>query len=214
MKKRRLKIWPIFTIIIIILIAIMGFCVKDIYKLLKDNGQNNVVILSEIPAYGYSYNENDSKYFETLFKDLKGLLEGKEPKEENYVKLISQLFVTDFYSLNNALNKNDVGGEQFIWNDYRSDFVKKAKNSVYAYVENNIYGNRDQELPVVTNVEVTEIKQDKISFVNNDIKDENGYTVSVKITYEKDLGYPTECELIVIHNDSKLEIAQFKSNER
>ena len=59
--------------------------------------------------------------------------------------LISKLFVIDFYSLNSALNKNDIGGKEFVYRNYQEDFSKLAKETIYKYVENNIYGKRNQE---------------------------------------------------------------------
>lgn len=212
-KKRRVKVWPIITIIVVVLLGIIGFCMKDILKLLKNNQQSQVTILSEIPAYGYSMNENDSEYYKSLFKDLKKLLEGDDIEDEAYACLVSQLFITDLYSLNSAINKNDIGGTQFVWHDFRNDFEKIAKTSLYAYVENNMYGTRKQELPSITNAEVTEIKKGKINFQNNDVEDENGYTVKVTVTYEKDLGYPTEFELLLLHNQEKIEVGQLKVDE-
>lgn len=212
-KKRKLKVWPIVTLIVIILFALMLFCLKDIYKILKNNGQKEINILSEIPAYGYTLNENDSEYFGTLFKELKKLLESDTHPEKEYVNLVSKMFLVDFYSLNAAINKNDIGGTQFVWKDFQSDFTSKAKSSVYAYVENNIYGDRKQELPLVTEASIISSKQQKIEFSDIDVKDEDGYLVTVQLVYAKSLDYPEKIELMLVHNDQKLEIAQMKTVE-
>lgn len=212
-KKRRIKVWPIITIIILILVGILLFCLKDIYFTLKNKNQNQVTILSEIPSYGYTLNENDSKYFSSLFKELKKSLESSEHDEKEYANLVSQLFLVDFYSLNSAINKNDIGGTQFVWKDYQSDFIKKAKTSLYSYVENNIYGDRKQQLPVVTEVSIVSAKPQKISFADIKVNDDNGYVVTANLIYAQNLGYPTKVELMLVHNDQKLEIAQMKTIE-
>ncbi len=212
-KKRRIKVWPIVTLVVIVLFTLMIFCLKDIYKILKNNGQNEVNILSEIPAYGYTLNENDSEYFGKLFKELKGLLESSDHNEKEYANLVGKLFLVDFYSLNSAINKNDIGGTQFVWKDYQSDFTNKAKTSVYAYVENNIYGDRKQELPTVTEASIVSSKQQQIQFSDIKVDDEEGYVVTVELVYAKDLGYPNKIELMLVHNDQKLEIAQMKTVE-
>ena len=46
--------------------------------------------------------------------------------EEKYATYISQMFLADFYTLNSALNKNDVGGVQFVYKDYQEDFLKNS----------------------------------------------------------------------------------------
>ena len=38
-------------------------------------------------------------------------------KEEEYAKVISQLFVTDLFTLDNKLTSNDIGGLQFIYKE-------------------------------------------------------------------------------------------------
>ena len=159
-----------------------------------------------IDKYNYTLNENDSPYFKELFKELKDTLENDKVVEEEYAKLISKLFITDFYSLKYAISKSDVGGVQFVFTDYQATFTTKAKDSVYAYVKSNIYGKRKQTLPNITNVEVESIEQDK--FKSDKLSDDKAYIVNLKITYEEDLDYPDEVSLILVHNNDKLEVAK------
>ena len=206
-RKFKLKFKTVMIFVFIILIIGLCFCIKDIIGVLKNNGASEVEVLSEIKNYGYTLNENDSEYFKEKFMLLKTELDKKEIDEEKYASLISELFVIDFYSLNSSLNKNDVGGIQFVYTDYQADFVKFAKDGIYKYVENNIYGNRKQELPIVTETEVKSIEQDKVTFDNN-VGDTKAYYVDILITYKKDLEYSKEAKLVVIHKDNKLEIAK------
>lgn len=209
-KKRRIRVNLILTLIVVVLVGIMIYCIFDIFGDIKSNSQNSVEILDKIEGYDYELNKNDSAYFESLFSDLKKTLEEEKVDEEAYASLICQLFVVDFYSLDSAINKNDVGGIQFVYSAYQNDFVSKAKTSVYNYVENNIYGDRKQELPMVTEVSIDSIEQEEYSF-DNDIEDSNAYVVTVSVSYSKDLEYPTEVELVLIHNGTKLEIAKMES---
>lgn len=203
-KRRKLKTSFILTILIIIVLAILAFCIKDIFDSLTNKNQKEVEVLETIKGYGYQLNENDSKYFKELFKDLKEVLSKDKVNEEKYAKLLSQLFITDFYSLKYVINKNDVGGKQFVYTDYQNDFESYAKDSVYRYVENNIYGNRKQSLPDVKKVKVTNIEQDTYS--SEVASDDEAYYVTLEITYVEDLEYPTTCNLILIHSNDKLEI--------
>lgn len=205
--KRRLKINLILSLIVVVLVIVMLFCIFDIFNSIKTKTQNSVEVLDNIDGYDYELNENDSAYFKTLFSDLKEVLEQEEIDEEAYASLVSQLFITDFYSLDCAINKNDVGGTQFVYNSYREDFISKAKTSVYNYVENDIYGDREQELPMVTEVSIDDVETLEYTF-DNDIEDSNAYVVTVSISYSKDLDYPTEVELVLIHSENKLEVAK------
>ncbi|MDD3049402.1 MAG: hypothetical protein PHQ89_05495 [Bacilli bacterium] len=208
MNKRKIKVNAILSLIIIVLIGVLVFCIKDIIKSLKANEQTKVEILDSVEGYDYSLNENDSKYFKELFTNLKETLSKEKVDEEEYAKIISQLFITDFYSLANSLNKNDVGGIQFVYTDYQESFVKKAKETVYATVENNIYGKRNQVLPSVKEVTITDISE--TTFEMTDYEDEKAYEVNVKITYDEDLEYSSNATLVLVHLNNKLQIAQMK----
>ena len=208
-KKRKLKTSLIITLLLIAVVLIMAYCVNDIIGSLKSDGEKKVEVLESIKGYYYELNENDSKYFKELFKQLKKELESDNVDEEEYASLLAKLFVTDFYSLEYSINKNDVGGKQFVYKDYQEDFVKYAKDTVYNTVENNVYGKRKQELPNIKEVKTTSIEKKEYSNENG-FSDDSAYYVDVKITYDEDMEYPTECSLIIVHSNDKLEIAEME----
>jgi len=208
MKKRKIKFKNISILILVVLFVILFICLKDIFSSLKNNGAKELVILDTIKGYDYELNENDSKYFTELFSELKTNLESKNVDEEKYAESISKLFVIDFLSLEGAVNKNDVGGVQFVYESYQESFIKKAKDTIYRYVENNIYGKRTQELPNVVEVNVTNLEN--IIYEGTKEKDKKAYKVTLEVIYEKDLGYQKEVNLTLIHNDKKLEIAEME----
>lgn len=192
---------------IILLIVVLFFLVLNIMNSLKKTQIKEVEIIEKIQNYPYVLNENDSPYFSSEFKKLKKILEEKEAEEE-YAKQISKLFVIDFYSLNYAVNKNDIGGTQFVYEEYKDDFEKSAKDTIYNKVENNIYGNRNQELPVIKKVEIKDFK--KVKFEADEVKDNNAYSVTMKVEYEKDLDYPTDISLILVHKNNLLQISKIE----
>lgn len=206
MKKRRIKTWPVILVLVLCCFVILLLCLNDIYQSIKSGNAKQVEILSTIESYGYTLNKNDSAYVKELFKELKKELEKETIHEETYASLISQLFIADFYSLKQAINKNDIGGTQFVYEAYQNDFVQKAKNGVYANIENNIYGTRKQELPMVSVVEVTNINQ--IEYEGENASDEKAYRVELYITYEKELEYPSHVTLTLIHTGHKLQIVK------
>ena len=90
------------------------------------------------------------------------------------------------------------------------DFLEKAQDTIYKYVENNLYGERKQKLPSVDKVEVTKVSQVEYSY--KDKKDEKAYQVEVSWTYKKDTGegYQTKATLFFVHEDKKLYLVELK----
>lgn len=203
MKNKARRILPILLVVLFILLF---FCLKDIYQSLKKD--TTVKTLDSIENYNYTLNENDSEYFKKEFKNLKKILESDSIVEEEYASALSKLFTIDFYSLNDAISKSDVGGIQFVYDEYRDSFLTKAKDTIYNYVESNLYGKRTQELPEVKEVEVINIE--KKEYDGEKEQDDEAYYVDVTITYEKDLDYPTECSFIWIHHNNKLELVEME----
>ncbi len=207
-KRRKLKTWPIVTLFCFIIFGILIYCIYDILSGLKNSETKEIKILNTIEKYNYSLNENDSMYVSEIFEKLKDELDNETVDEEKYATYVSQMFIADFYTLNSAINKNDIGGTQFVYSSYQKDFEAKAKDSVYRYVENNIYGDRTQNLPIVNEVEITNIEQKLYS--SDEVVDAKAFYVDANVIYKEDLGYPKKVSLILIHDDSKLEIVVMK----
>lgn len=197
------KIARIF-VILIFLVMIAFFLFKIFNK--KGSEEEKVEVIDNIESYGYSLDDNETAYYKELFNELKEILNEDSVDEKEYAKSISKLFVADFYNLDNKVSKNDVGGIQFVYEDYREDFKKYATESVYHYIKAN--DKKKEELPIITKVEVTDI--DTETFKYGEKSDTKAYKTNVKVSYKKDLGYPSEVELILIHKDKKLEIAKMK----
>ena len=146
--------------------------------------------------------------YKNLFDELSNVLNKEEIIEEEYAKLVAQMLVADFYNLDNKISKNDIGGTQFILDSYVENFVLEASETVYKYLEHNIYGDRKQELPQVEEVTVKSIRTNNYTYKK--LTDDNAYIITVGITYKKDLGYPEEVVVKMLHNDKKLEVFYMK----
>lgn len=205
-KKKRVKFKKIL-ILLFVLILIIFVLVFGIKKLTtkKEVVTKEVEVIDSINNFDYHLNDNETKYYNELFTSLKELLNNEGYDEKEYAILVSKLFLADFYDLNSKVMKSDVGGIQFVYSNYRNDFTLGAVDSIYKFVESNVYGDRKQKLPVVKNVELVNVSNDSFEYL--DEVDENAYYLDMKIDYEKDLGYPTLVSLVLIHNGDKLEIA-------
>lgn len=199
------KVNKIITILIIILIVVLFSLIFKIIKELK-NEVKETVTLDIIENYNYKLMDNDTNYFKEEFRILKKNLENEKINEEEYAKSIAKLFIIDFYSLSSAINKNDVGGVQFIKSDSQEIFIKKAKDSIYNNVENNMYEDRKQVLPNVKQVDIISIENKKQE------KDSNTYKITSMITYDEDLGYATSIEITLVQHNNLLEITSLKEN--
>ena len=208
MKKRRKLKKKVVVLIVLIIIALFSITGLILYNTFFSKSDNSVKVVDEITGYGYTLQDDQPKIYKELFKELAEVLSKDSVDEDEYAKLISQMAVIDFYNLDNKVSKNDVGGVQFIRAKNIDNFVLEASETVYKYIEHDIYGNRNQTLPEVTSSSVKNIKQEAYSY--KDIKDDKAYTVTVNIEYKKDLDYPTEVIVKLLHNDKKLEIYEMK----
>lgn len=207
MKKRKLKkkVVILIILIVVLIICITGFI---LYKTLSKNQVAEAKVIDSIEEYGYVLEDDQPKIYQDLFKELSKVLQAENVDEEEYARLISQMFSIDFYNLENKVSKNDVGGTMFISTDYVDNFTLKASDTVYKYIEHNLYNDRDQNLPVVTSSSVN--KLENVTYKYENINDDNAYEVTVNLEYKEDLGYPTEIVLTLIHNDKKLEICEME----
>lgn len=203
MKKKNLK--KVIILFIIVTLLIVGcFGLSKLFH--KEKKQTEVKVEDKVEDYGYELDDNETKYYKGLFKELKDVLNSEEVNEEEYAKNISKLFIADFFNLDNKLSNSDIGGIEFVYNDYQETFMKFAKSSIYHSVESNLYGDRKQELPIVDNVLIDKIETTSISYL--DQKDKNGYIVDVTISYAEDMGYQTNATLYLVHVENKLEIVK------
>lgn len=209
-KKRRINYKKvIFLLFLLLVIVVGGLFIIKYFKNDEKPSAIEVEIIDSIDNFDYQLNDNETKYYNELFSSLKELLSNSEYEEKEYAILIGQLFLIDFYDLDSKVMKSDVGGSQFVYAEYRNDFELGAMDTVYKFVESNVYSDRKQELPVVKKVEMTSISND--SYEYTDTVDSNAYYLTMSITYDKNLGYPTEVSLVLIHNGDKLEVVNMET---
>ena len=200
--KLKIKNWILILIGLIITTLIIYFIIFVIINKkvdINDNKIDNTVEkIDQMNNYEYYLDENATEYYKQLYNELKDVLNGENLIDEEYAKVISKLFVTDLFTLENKITSSDIGGLQFIFAGFKEDFVNIAKTTLYSSVKSNIYGDRKQELPIVTNVEINSIESSSFTYQNNEY---SSYNTVLNITYQKDLGYPTKYNLVLVKND-------------
>lgn len=192
----------IIIVLILVVLVLGGFVIKD--KFFGKSDVKETKVVNKIEKYGYNLKDSKTKKYHKMFEELKKILSKKEVDEEEYVKKISEMFIYDFYSLNDKTAKTDVGGVDFVYSGALENFLMKAQNTYYKYVESNIYGNRKQTLPTVKEVEINEVKQEVFAYGDNN--DDKAYIVSVSWDYtdEEFSKYQKEATLVFIHDGEKL----------
>lgn len=196
----------------IILLLIVAFAGVFVYKKFYDKPDDikEVKVVNKVEKYGYSLKESKPAKYKEMFKELKEILSKDKVDEEAYVKKISEMFIYDFYSLNDKVAKTDIGGTDFVYNEVLENFLQNAQDTYYKYIESNIYNNRKQSLPVVATISVDNVE--KKAFAYGDKTDEEAYVVDVSWTYTDDQfsDYQNKATLVFIHDDIKLSLVELQ----
>ena len=199
-KNKDIGVIIIFILVGIVLFGYLGYRVKNDF--FKGSERKK---LDSIELYGYTLSKNDTDIYKTYFKELSKALNENPIDYSEYAKLISKLFIIDLYTLDNKLASTDIGGLKFLHNDLKDNFKENIGSTLYNYVESNIDGKREQELPIVKDVEVSDVFETKYTYNKTEY---DAYIVSTNITYEKDLGYPSSMKLTIIKDNNILYIVK------
>lgn len=215
-KRARVKIKPITKIILcLIAVAIIvgGFIVWNNFIKPKSN-KPKVVDSIKNKNVDYVVSDSDTKLFKDTFNELKKILNEKEVDNKKYAETITKLFVIDFFTLSNKTSKNDVGGVQFVYDNYKADFVEGARNSVYKQVHSNVTDDKsNSSLPTVVKVKIDDI--DEISpysmFEGNLFtEDQVGYMVNISWEYKNDDNFQSNATIIIVPDGKKLSVGRMQ----
>ena len=206
LKKKPKRI--LITIIVMAAVAALGFVGYNIFFGKPEVKEAKVI--KTIDKYGYTLKDNKTKRYQKMFEELDKILSKDSVDEEEYAKKITEMFIYDFYSLNDKSSQTDVGGTDFVYSQSLDNFLENAQDTYYKYVESNIYDDRDQKLPVVDKITINSVEQ--VPFAYGETTDEEAYEVKVSWTYTDDdfSAYQQEATLTFIHEDIKLSLAELK----
>ena len=137
------------------------------------------------------------------FNKLKDLDDDKEIASQ-----VAKLFVIDLFSIKYKVNKYEVTSVQYFYSTKRDMHRQKVLDEFYTFVEDNSYGDRDQELPEVKNVEVTNIKTDKYKLDEEKV---DSYVVDLSIEYVKDMGYDKKGEVILVKDGNNISVVSYSN---
>lgn len=196
------------AVIILFIFTFFVLVIPIIFKLFLDFNNSNIEKeISHIDYYGYSLTTNDTKLYKDTYDELADVLNEDIVDYEEYAKLISKLFVIDVFTLNNKASSTDIGGLEFVHNDLKDNFKENMGANLYSSVLSNISGTREQKLPVVSAVNITNIVKDKYEYYGVSY---DSYVVDCGILYEEDMGYQNKITLTLIRLDNKIYVVKGK----
>lgn len=202
----------LLIILLVLIVSTVGFVVY--YFNFREGNVKEVKVLNEIKGYGYKLKDNKSKQYKELFYELEKILKKDNVNEKDYVKTISKMFIYDFYTLDDKTAKTDVGGVDFLYSEISTNFLDKAEDTLYKYVENNLYGQRKQKnLPVVKSVKIESVEEEEFEY--GEQTDEKAYKVTASWTYTEssEKGYQNKAVLIFVHNDKRLDLVEIQNSK-
>lgn len=173
----------------------------------EERGEANVSnIISNITDYKYTLDDRDTDYMKDTFHELEDILSATEVDYNLYANTLAKLFVIDFYTLNNKINKYDVGSLEYILSSSVDMFRQKALDTIYRDIIDNTYRDRIQDLPEITNVTILDTEEATFTLNEEEV---SAIKVTMNYEYKEDLGYDTEGTIYFVRNANKLEVVSY-----
>lgn len=197
------------SIIVGLIVLIIAFTLYMHFHPLEKKEQIKINILDTISEYGYTLDDRDSSLFKEEFNKLKKLLDNSEINGEEYSERVARLFIIDLYSIKTKVNKYDVGGKEFYYTDKATMYENKVKDTLYDLVEDDSYGNRTQQLPIVSKIDTKNIAVSKYELGEDEV---DAYIIELEWDYEKDLDYDNKGFVTVVKDGIKYSVVAFKTD--
>lgn len=205
MRKKKKILIAIIVVIIILITAILLFSLFNNKK-----GTEVVNVVDNISEYGYTLDDRDTDFMKNTYNELKEILLEDEINYENYAKTLAKLFVIDLFTMNNKINRYDVGSTEYVYNESIDNFKTNVEDTIYKTIENNSDGKRKQELPEVVSVDVTAITTDEYSIREDTYE---SFVVDLNWNYKKNLGYDEKATITLVKKDTKLYVVEYVTGE-
>ena len=205
--RKRYKIGLIVIGVLLVLVIGVGV-LKIFFSKEEEKVDANVSnVISNISDYGYTLDDRDTDYMKEVFAELEEILNADTVDYTSYANTLAKLFVIDFYTLDNKINKYDVGSLEYILSSKVDMFRQKAVDTVYRDIIDNTYRDRIQDLPEITNVTI--LNTENTTFTLDD-EEMEAIKVTMNYEYEEDLGYDTEGTIYFVREANKLSVASYQ----
>lgn len=210
----------IFTVTTVVLAVILISQLKGDKSTVGNDVNTNIGIIdSTEEVVDYTLRETATDYQKEIYDELieaqKTFEESWVPEtEEAYAEAVVKNFIADFFTWSNKGGRNDVGGLQFVYPLYRSDFRNKAVDVFYLYLDYYIEEYGADQLLTVENVNVTGVDPNFV-YTMPDGTQMDGTYVYAEWTYadsdKLDLSqFPTEKGFIVVEKERQLVLIEIQ----
>ena len=204
--KRKYKVVLIIIIVIIIVVAsVVAFVLLN-----KSTPAEPVKVVDSIDNFDYTLDDRDTELMKNTYNELKSVLSSEEIDYERYAQLLAELFVIDLFTMDNKVNRYDVGSTEYVYPSSVDNFKTNVEDTIYKTMENNSNGKRRQELPEVSKIDSSDVEISTFTMGEEDI---DSYVVKLTWSYEKNLGYDTDATLTLIESDEKLYVVEYVTGE-
>lgn len=205
--KKKYKILLIVIIILIVLI-VASIIVLNVFN--NSSPAEPVKVVDSIDEFGYTLDDRDTELMKSTYNELKNVLTQDEINYEDYAEVLAKLFVIDLFTMDNKVNRYDVGSTEYVYPDSVDNFKTNVEDTIYKTMENNSDGKRRQNLPEVSSIDDTSVETSTFEI---DETTYDSYVVSLNWSYETNLGYDEFATITLIELDNKLYVIEYVTGE-
>lgn len=209
LKKQKKKDW-IKGILLVIVVFIIAGAALFLYGKIFKNGDADIEeanIKDKIELYDYVLYDNVTEYYTQEFNKLKEMSKDDDLSDEDLAKQVAKLYLIDLFSINYKSNRYEVTSSQYFYYKKKDMHTQKVIDTLYNLVEDNYNGDRKQELPEVSNVEVISAKKD---YYLKGEAEKKCWIIELKIEYVKDLGYDNHSQVTLIKDGENMAVVNYK----
>lgn len=204
-KKYKILLIVIIILIIVIIAAIIAF------KFLKGSEPAEPVkVVDRIDNFDYTLDDRDTELMKNTYNELKTVLSSDEIDYEKYAEILSKLFVIDLFTMDNKVNRYDVGSTEYVYPDSVDNFKTNVEDTIYKSMENNSDGKRKQDLPEVSSIDNTSVETSTFTIGE---EEHESFVVNINWSYESDLGYDDNATITLIELNEKLYVVEYVTGE-
>ena len=204
-KKYKILLIVIIVLIIVIIATIVAF------KFLKGSEPAEPVkVVDRIDNFDYTLDDRDTELMKNTYNELKTVLSSDEIDYEKYAEILSKLFVIDLFTMDNKVNRYDVGSTEYVYPDSVDNFKTNVEDTIYKSMENNSDGKRRQDLPEVSSIDNTSVETSTFTIGE---EEHESFVVNINWSYVSDLGYDDNATITLIKLNEKLYVVEYVTGE-
>lgn len=205
MKKKYKLMIAIIVVIFIVIAAILLFSFVN-----NKDEKETVKVVDNISNFGYTLDDRDTDLMKNTYNELKEILLKDEIDYESYAQTLAKLFVIDLFTMNNKINRYDVGSTEYVYPESLDNFKTNVEDTIYKTIENNSDGKRKQDLPEVSSIKL--VSSDTNEYVIGE-EAYDSFVISLNWNYEYDLGYDKQATITLIQLEKKLYVVEYVTGE-